>query len=124
MSFCTAINCMDGRVQLPAIIFLMERFNVKYVDSITEAGPCQFFVGLGEPNMLESIMTRVDISVNHHGSGAIAIISHADCAGNPADDGTQQKQLKEAVQYLKEEYRHCTVVGLWIDLNWDVYEMY
>ncbi|MHC5086790.1 MAG: carbonic anhydrase, partial [Planctomycetota bacterium] len=26
MSFCTAINCMDGRVQLPVIPFLQNRF--------------------------------------------------------------------------------------------------
>lgn len=39
MSFCTAINCMDGRVQLPVINFLMRRFSVEYVDSVTDAGP-------------------------------------------------------------------------------------
>ena len=39
MSFCTAINCMDGRVQLPVIRFLQERFKVDYVDVISEPGP-------------------------------------------------------------------------------------
>ncbi len=39
MSFCTTINCMDGRVQLPVIKYLQKHFNVDYVDSITEPGP-------------------------------------------------------------------------------------
>ena len=39
MKFYTVINCMDGRVQLPVIKYLQKRFNVEYVDSITEAGP-------------------------------------------------------------------------------------
>ena len=39
MSFCTVVNCMDGRVQLPVIRYLQERFEVPYVDSITEVGP-------------------------------------------------------------------------------------
>ncbi len=39
MRFGTVINCMDGRVQLPVIAYLQKRFNVTYVDTITEAGP-------------------------------------------------------------------------------------
>jgi len=39
MEFCTAINCMDGRVQIPVISFLEERFNARYVDVISEPGP-------------------------------------------------------------------------------------
>jgi len=30
--FATAINCMDGRVQLPVINWLMENLSVDYVD--------------------------------------------------------------------------------------------
>jgi hypothetical protein len=37
MSFCTAINCMDGRVQLPTITFLKKHFGIEHVDCITEA---------------------------------------------------------------------------------------
>ena len=39
MSFCTAINCMDGRTQLPVIEFLKDKFGVEFVDTITEPGP-------------------------------------------------------------------------------------
>ena len=36
--FCTVINYIDGRVQLPVIRYLQKRFDAEYVDSITEAG--------------------------------------------------------------------------------------
>jgi hypothetical protein len=37
--FYTAINCMDGRVQMPVINYLAARFGADFVDSVTEAGP-------------------------------------------------------------------------------------
>ena len=117
MSFCTAINCMDGRVQLPVIPFLQDYFKAEFVDSITEPGPVRVLGPAIDAAMLKSIMTRVDISVNHHGSCGIAICAHPDCAGNPVDDDTQKAQLKKAVISLKEAYPNVTVIGLWIDNN-------
>ena len=39
MKFCTAVNCMDGRVQLPVISYMMDRFGADCVDVISEPGP-------------------------------------------------------------------------------------
>ena len=117
MSFCTAINCMDGRVQLPVIGFLQDYFKAEFVDSITEPGPVRVLAQTADAAMLQSIMTRVDISVNHHGSGQIAICAHPDCAGNPVDDDIQKAQLKKAVIFLKEAYPNTAVVGFWIENN-------
>ncbi len=122
MSFCTAVNCMDGRVQLPVIEFLKKRFNADYVDSVTEAGPIQFFVGSGDQDILQSMISRVEVSVNKHGSQSIALCSHADCAGNPADDDIQQQQLVEAVKYVKDKFPQVEVIGLWINDNWQPQE--
>ena len=36
--FATCLNCMDGRAQLPVINWIMENYDIKYVDMITEAG--------------------------------------------------------------------------------------
>ncbi|MHC4835530.1 MAG: carbonic anhydrase [Planctomycetota bacterium] len=124
MSFCTAINCMDGRVQLPVIKFLQDRFGAEYVDSVTEAGPVRYFAGCDDKATLQSILTRVEISVGQHGSSCIAACSHAGCAGNPADDATQQQQLGEAVTFIKDNYPKTEVIGLWIDSDWQVHEMY
>jgi hypothetical protein len=37
--FAAAINCMDGRAQLPVIEWLKRECGVDYVDTITEPGP-------------------------------------------------------------------------------------
>jgi hypothetical protein len=115
---------MDGRIQLPVIEYLQKRFKAEYVDSITEPGPVRFFVAPGCQDTLQSIISRVDISVNHHGSQSIAVCAHADCAGNPVDDETQQRQLDEAVNYMKKQFPGTEVVGLWLDPQWEVHEMY
>ncbi len=117
MSFCTAINCMDGRVQLPVIPFLQDYFKAEFVDSITEPGPVRVLAKTTDLMVLNSIITRVDISVKQHGSGGIAICAHPDCAGNPIDDDAQKAQLKKAVIFLKEAYPTVDVIGLWIDNN-------
>jgi len=68
MTFVTAINCMDGRTQLPVIEFLKKKFGVNYVDMITEAGPIQYLAGNLNPEKAESIRLRVEASVLKHDS--------------------------------------------------------
>ena len=36
--FVTCLNCIDGRVQLPVIKWIMENYGVEYVDMITTPG--------------------------------------------------------------------------------------
>ena len=38
-SFCTAVTCIDGRVQLPVIHYLTRRFHVEFVDIVSDTGP-------------------------------------------------------------------------------------
>ena len=66
MNFCTAINCMDGRVQHPVIQFLQERFNANYVDMITEPGPNLILSKQTEKDKINSIINRVEISLKKH----------------------------------------------------------
>ena len=80
--FCTAINCMDGRVQLPVIKYLQKRVNAEHVDMITEPGPALILAARDKPKLVESILDRLRISVEKHGSKAVAIVAHHDCAGN------------------------------------------
>lgn len=123
MSFCTAINCMDGRTQLPVIDFLRNRFNVQYVDSVTEPGPIVFLSEQKDSQTVNSILHRVDISVNKHKSKGIAIVAHYDCAGNPVEKDQQLKQLASSVKYISEKYPTAAVIGLWVDENWAVSEV-
>ena len=117
MSFCTAINCMDGRVQLPVISFLQDHFKAEYVDTVTEPGPVRILEKTADLTILNSIITRVDISVKHHGSKGIAICAHPDCAGNPIDEDAQKDQLKRAVVFLKETYPNVEIIGIWVEDN-------
>jgi hypothetical protein len=123
MGFCTAINCIDGRVQLPVIRFLQERFGVEHVDCITEPGPVRIFDKAADLMVLNSIFTRVNISLQEHYSTGVAICAHRDCTGNPADDETQQRQLRRAVIFLKESYPDVEVIALWVDAKRAVSEI-
>ena len=60
MSFCTAINCMDGRTQQPVIEFLKDKFEVLYVDSITEPGPVHILAEAPDSAQALSIFDRVE----------------------------------------------------------------
>jgi len=123
MSFCTAINCMDGRVQLPVTEYMKRKSGAEYVDMITEPGPNLVLAERADENLVNSIMARVNISVNHHGSRMIAVTGHHDCAGNPAEKDDQFAHTKKAMTVLSEYYPDVELVGLWVDENWSVSEI-
>ena len=116
--FVTAINCMDGRTQLPVIEFLKQKYGADYVDTITEPGPVKL---LSDPKAdLGSIKSRVAISVNKHGSKVIAIVAHHDCAGNPVSKEAQLEQIKASCAAIKKWDFPVTIIGLWVDESWQV----
>ena len=123
MSFYTAINCIDGRVQLPVINYLMERFKAEYIDSVTEPGPVLCLAEKTDSEQGRSILLRTDISINKHKSTGIAIIAHHDCAGNPVDDQTQIAQLAPAAEFLASHYPNVDIIGLWVGANFSVKEI-
>lgn len=123
MEFCTVINCMDGRIQLPVISFLKKRFNAQYVDAITEPGPNLILGKRTDQNIVDSILRRVEISVHHHHSKGIAVVGHYDCAGNPAEKAEQILHLQDAISFLKGQYPEIKLIGLWVDEHWYVNEI-
>jgi carbonic anhydrase len=116
--FATAINCMDGRVQIPVIEYIKDEYGVDYVDMITLPGPNKVLVE--NKNKTEQIKRYVEISVGRHGSRLVAICGHYDCAGNPVDDKTQIKQIQDAIDVIKSWNLNVQVTGLWINQNWKV----
>ncbi|NOX21107.1 MAG: hypothetical protein GXO99_07610 [Nitrospirae bacterium] len=123
MTFCTAINCMDGRIQMPVIRYLQKRFNAEYVDVITEAGPNLILARQSENNSVESILRRLRVSIENHKSLGIAIVGHHDCAGNPAPEELQIEHIRKAVEFIKGHYPEIETIGLWVDENWSVKEV-
>lgn len=121
--YYTAINCIDGRVQIPVIEYLKERFGVAYVDIVSEAGPNRIIAdGINEA-ALDSLERRLRISLVKHESVGIAIVGHHDCAGNPATAEEQREDTLAAVGYIHDRFGHVPVIGLWVDENWEVSEV-
>jgi uncharacterized protein YlxP (DUF503 family) len=114
---------MDGRVQEPIIQFIKQRFNVSYVDCITEAGPNGILSNQTVQTVVASILNRIDISIDKHNSQGIAIVGHFDCAGNPGDRKFQDQHTSNAINFLKEKYPDQKVIGLYVDDEWSVVEI-
>ena len=111
---------MDGRVQEPVIAWIRKQYAVQYVDSVTEPGPIRILADGIKPAAADSIRRRVDISVNSHGSRAIAVVAHYDCTGNPASREEQMRQLAVSVDIVQGWGYQVPVQGLWVDENWQV----
>ncbi len=124
MSFCTTVNCMDGRIQLAVIHYLMDYFQVEYVDSITEPGPVLAFDEPVNAPLVKSILRRLDISIEKHNSVGLAIVAHYDCAGNPQSKEVQLDQLSRTIDYIKKHYPDLKIVGLWVDEIWQVHKVF
>ncbi len=118
--FVTAINCMDGRVQLPVIEFMKEKFSANYVDSITAAGPNRILADNSEKQLISYLKRRADISVNKHGSNLIAVVGHFDCAGNPNPESIQLEHLVKAAELVKSWGFGVEVIKLFVNEKWQV----
>ena len=122
-NFVTAINCMDGRVQMPVIEYLKRKYGADYIDMITEPGPNKILSENRDRTIVESIKKRIEISVLKHNSELIAITGHYDCAGNPVGKDTQLKQILSAIKTVESWNFAVQIIGLWIDENREVCEV-
>ncbi len=118
--FATAINCMDGRVQLPVIAWLKEKYNVDYVDMLTEPGPDKLLSQNGLTD-IKGLQKKIEISVKQHGSNIIAVVGHADCAGNPVKEKQHRSHIKKSVKKVaRSQDQDIEVIGLWVDKKFKV----
>lgn len=121
--FATAINCMDGRTQLPVNEWMKNEFHVDYVDTITEPGPDGI---LSNPTheKLDSVRKRLLISVNGHGSKVVALVGHHDCAGNPAPKEKHLEEIKKGCERLGLWGLSVRTIGLWVGEDWKVVKVF
>ena len=113
--FATAINCIDGRVQLPVAEFIRKNYDVKYVDMITTPGPDKLLSEYKDTGEIEAVKNKVSISCNAHKSKLVFIAGHHDCAGNPCAEENHLKQIKKAVENVKGWGLDSEVYGIWVD---------
>uniref|UniRef100_A0A7J2TKB8 Uncharacterized protein n=1 Tax=Archaeoglobus fulgidus TaxID=2234 RepID=A0A7J2TKB8_ARCFL len=117
--FATALNCMDGRVQEPVIKFLKEKYKVDFVDMITEPG-IDRILAEGDKKILEEIKNKIEISIKKHGSKIVAVVGHADCAGNPVEKEEHFRQIRKGKEILRSMNIDVEILGLWVNENWEV----
>jgi len=121
--FVTAINCMDGRVQMPVLEWMRREYGADYVDMVTEAGPNRTLAEGQSSSDAISIRRRVEISVVKHASNVVAVVGHHDCAGNPAPAETQIKQIRASVEAVSSWGLRARVIGLWVDDQWNIHKV-
>ena len=113
----TCLNCMDGRVQLPAIAWIKENYPVDFVDVITEAGMDGV---LAEQQDISEILRSIKVSVDLNRSTRLFVIGHHDCRGNPADESRHREDILKAVKRLRPLWPAQEVTGLWVNTRWEV----
>ena len=116
--FGTVLNCMDGRTQRKVADFLLPRFGVRHLDTITTAGTVRHLAI--DTDTTPSLLANLAVSVDQHGSRHIAVVAHHDCAGNPVAERQQRQEVEIAVERLGGLYPDTEVIGLWIGSNWIV----
>lgn len=114
ISFGTALNCIDGRTQIPIIKWMKENFCVDYVDLITVPG-IDKVLSQGEFNEIERLRESTLISITAHNSNVVAVIGHFDCAANPVSDYKHYHDIVKSTNVVKSWGLPVRVVGLWVD---------
>ena len=119
-SFCTAVNCIDGRVQLPVIQYLTRRFHVEFVDIVSDTGPVGVLAHDPDSERAGSMYRRIDVSIDAHKSQGLAIVAHHDCAGNRRPFEGQIEDLRRSAANLRLRYSGFPALALWVGSDWTV----
>lgn len=118
-TFATAINCIDGRVQGPVIEWLKGHLGVDYIDKVTEPGPDKALTQ-GPSEVVAKIRQMVQVSITAHGSRAIAITGHHDCAANPVSREEHLWQIQACIGVIASWGFPARILGLWVNEWWKV----
>ena len=113
----TCLNCMDGRVQLPVLTWIKANYPVDFVDVITEAGMDGVLAGQED---ISEVLRSIKVSVTLNKSTRIFVVGHYDCRGNPVDEAFHHQQILDAVERLKPLWSAQTIIGIWVNNQWQV----
>ena len=121
MKFATCLSCIDGRTHLPVLGWISQNYKVDCVDLITEPGMVRRLTN--NRGFTKALINKIYISKEKHLSNILFITAHYDCAGNPVSDSLQKKQVARAVEKMSSLFPDTTVVGLWVNNNWEPEEI-
>lgn len=118
-TFFTSIGCMDGRVQSVIAKFGLEKFEAQYPDTITEAGCDGLLARSNDQRLLDSIKSKLLISVEKHNSKGVIVHGHEDCAGNPVDKDHHKEHIRQTVEKIKQMLgaHKLEIIGVYVSLS-------
>jgi hypothetical protein len=117
--FGTLINCIDGRSLIPVVTWLKEKYDLDYIDTVTEPGVDKIMSNKDDEKTTQ-IKKKALISKRAHSSSLIAIAGHHDCAGNPVSKEEHIEQIKKSVETIKSWNYQSKIVGIWVNEHWQV----
>lgn len=118
--YATALNCIDGRTQIPVTEWVINHVGVDFVDLITEPGMDRV-LSHGSWHDLDRIRKNAIVSIDAHNSHVIAVVGHYDCAANPVSDFQHLDDIKKSVQTVMSWCLPVEVIGLFVDAKWRVH---
>ena len=107
-----------GRVQEAVNQWLKNKYQVDYVDVISEPGPDGILARNADQAIIANIKKRIDISLGKHGSKVIALVAHDDCAGNPVSEAEHRKDLLAGRETLKKMGLNAEIILLYVSDDW------
>lgn len=110
--FGTAINCIDGRIQIPINQWLKTNYNIDNVDTITEHGIVKLF---SNPDEIAKIKSKVILSTKQSNSEVILVSAHHDCEGNQIPKDDQISQIKNTMSVIKSWELTPPIIGVWVN---------
>ncbi len=93
---------------------VMTRFGARYVDNITSTGVVKHLDGTVTPAG-EALLESLAVSIAAHRTQQMAVVAHADCAGNPVSDEVQKAQLRNAIGVISDRFPDLEVIALFYD---------
>ena len=120
--FGTALNCIDGRTQIPVIMWMNKNLGLDYIDLITEPGMDKV-LSKGNKFEIDKVKKNTIVSIDAHDSKIIAVVGHYDCAANPVSPYKHFEDIKESVRTVISWNLGVKVIGLWVDDFWKVHQV-
>jgi hypothetical protein len=117
--FGTAIACIDGRIQQPVTDWLKAHYYLDYVDAVTTPGADKALAE-GQAELIEHLKAAAAVSVTKHGSTVLAVVGHYDCTVNPVSREEHVEQIRKALQVVRFWNLPVTLIGLWVNEEWQV----
>lgn len=112
--FATAINCIDGRAQTPALDWLKLHCNVDFVDLITEPGANKVLTQ-GPAETIAAIKRKAEFSFKVRQSGLLAVVAHYDCLAHPVSKEEHWEDIRESAAVINSWGWGARILGLWVN---------